>query len=660
VEYLVTGASGLVGRFLLERLLAREGATVHAVVRDSGMDHFEQLRERYAALPGRLEVLEGDVTRADVIAAAELERLRGRIDHVFHLAAAYDMDLDDATADLVNIEGTRYVVALARALGQPVLLHHLSSLGAAGDAHVGEFSEDTPDAGRMPRHPYYRSTLEAERVVRQQSAVPYRIYRPGLVVGSSVDGEMDRVDGPYYFFKTIQKLSQRLPKWLPLLRLEGGQVPVVPVDYVATALDVLSHMDGLDGQNFHLMQPDPPTVGDLMQLLLEAAYGPESAGRLDLTRIPMPARAIGAGMLQRLSTQTRNRLARGVGVPLPALSYVLNRTRFDDRVARTLLRDCGVHCPDIRDYAGRLWEYWELYLDRPARISVRARRQLDGKTVLVTGASSGIGFHSARQLAAAGARVILVARNEDKLRLTRKVIEKAGGEAYEYSCDLSDLAAIDRLAEQVLREQLHIDVLINNAGHSIRRGVMERGTRFKDFERTMQLNYFGAVRLTMRLLPSMIERRSGHIVNISSIGVLANAARFSAYVASKAALDAFTRCLSAEVHGHNIRTTAIYMPLVRTPMIAPTKVYDYVPTWSPHDAAEAVLKAVVERPKSIATPLGTAAAVSYALWPKVNDYVLSKGYQLFPPSSAARGRKDGARPTVEQTLFAHVFKGEYW
>ena len=217
------------------------------------------------------------------------------------------------------------------------------------------------------------------------------------------------------------------------------------------------------------------------------------------------------------------------------------------------------------------------------------------------------------------------------------------------------------MSAEVLRDFGHVDVLINNAGRSIRRAVFESFDRFHDFERTMQLNYFGAVRLIMNLLPGMAKQKSGHIINISSIGVLANAARFSAYVASKSALDAFSRCLSAEVKSRNIDITAIYMPLVRTPMIAPTKMYDYIPTWSPEDAADTVVKAILDKPKSIATTVGTAAAVSYAIWPKANDWVLSKGFQLFPSSSAAKGKKDGGEKlTLEQTVFANIFKGEHW
>lgn len=285
--------------------------------------------------------------------------------------------------------------------------------------------------------------------------------------------------------------------------------------------------------------------------------------------------------------------------------------------------------------------------------------------MLITGASSGIGFTTAKKLAIAGVKVILVARTLAKLEETQRTIEKAGGEAFVYPCDLNDMKAIDAMTLVVLKDFGHVDILINNAGRSIRRAVMESYDRFHDFERTMQLNYFGPVRLMMALLPSMVHRKQGHIINISSIGVLANAARFSAYVASKSALDAFTRCLSAEVRAQNIHTTAIYMPLVRTPMIAPTKIYSYIPTWSPDDAADTVIKAILERPKSIATTLGTAASISYALWPKLNDYILSKGFQLFPSSSAAKGSKDKGKgerekPTLEQVVFANVFKGEHW
>ncbi len=660
MNYFVTGATGFIGKFLLERLLAREDAKVYVLVRESSQDKFKAMTERYGSDAARLNIVSGDITVPGLISAADFQKLRGRIDHLFHLAAVYDMNMDDATADKVNNQGTRNVVAFANDLGGELVLHHTSSVAVAGGNFSGKFTEKMFDQGQSISHPYYRTKFQSEAIVRNESVVPFRIYRPGVVVGHSQTGEMDKIDGPYYFAKAIQQISYRVPRWLPLLGIEGGKVALAPVDYVADAMDAIAHKPGLDGKCFHLMQPNSPSVGDLLQYFLEAAHGPEFAKRLELPAMPESLKSLSSSLQKMTPAKLKQGLARAIGVPPSVLGYAFNQAIFDDRQARAALKGTEVRCPDIRDYVEILWRYWELFLDVKVKVSKLQMQKLSGKIVLVTGASSGIGFTTAKKLAAAGAKVILVARTRDKLEETKTIIEKVGGEAHVYPCDLSNMEDIDRMAMEVLRDFGHVDILINNAGRSIRRAVMESYDRFHDFERTMQLNYFGCVRLIMALLPGMAKRRSGHIVNISSIGVLANAARFSAYVASKAALDAFTRCLSAEIRGRNIHTTAIYMPLVRTPMIAPTKMYDYVPTWSPDDAANTVIRSLVERPKSVATPLGTAAALSYAMWPKMNDYVLSKGFHLFPSSSAAKGRKEGKKPSLEEMVFANVFKGGHW
>ncbi len=660
MNYFVTGATGFIGKFLLERLLAREDAKVYVLVRESSQDKFKAMTERYGSDAARLNIVSGDITVPGLISAADFQKLRGRIDHLFHLAAVYDMNMDDATADKVNNQGTRNVVAFANDLGGELVLHHTSSVAVAGGNFSGKFTEKMFDQGQSISHPYYRTKFQSEAIVRNESVVPFRIYRPGVVVGHSQTGEMDKIDGPYYFAKAIQQISYRVPRWLPLLGIEGGKVALAPVDYVADAMDAIAHKPGLDGKCFHLMQPNSPSVGDLLQYFLEAAHGPEFAKRLELPAMPESLKSLSSRLQKMTPAKLKQGLARAIGVPPSVLGYAFNQAIFDDRQARAALKGTEVRCPDIRDYVDILWRYWELFLDVKVKVSKLQMQKLSGKIVLVTGASSGIGFTTAKKLAAAGAKVILVARTRDKLEETKTIIEKVGGEAHVYPCDLSNMEDIDRMAMEVLRDFGHVDILINNAGRSIRRAVMESYYRFHDFERTMQLNYFGCVRLIMALLPGMAKRRSGHIVNISSIGVLANAARFSAYVASKAALDAFTRCLSAEIRGRNIHTTAIYMPLVRTPMIAPTKMYDYVPTWSPDDAANTVIRSLVERPKSVATPLGTAAALSYAMWPKMNDYVLSKGFHLFPSSSAAKGRKEGKKPSLEEMVFANVFKGGHW
>ena len=286
------------------------------------------------------------------------------------------------------------------------------------------------------------------------------------------------------------------------------------------------------------------------------------------------------------------------------------------------------------------------------------QKKVQGKIALITGASSGIGLTVAKKLAAAGAHLLLVSRTEETLKEVQAEIQAEGGQADIFPCDLNDMDAIDEVSKQIIASVDHIDILINNAGRSIRRAVHESVDRFHDFERTMQLNYFGAVRLVLNILPQMMVRKDGQIINISSIGVLANATRFSAYVASKAALDAFSRCLSAEVHSHKIAITSVYMPLVRTPMIAPTKIYKYVPTLSPEQAADLVAYAIVKRPKKVATNLGRLASITYSIAPGINNKLMSIGFNLFPSSTASVGEQQ--KLNLVQRAYARLFPGEHW
>ena len=293
------------------------------------------------------------------------------------------------------------------------------------------------------------------------------------------------------------------------------------------------------------------------------------------------------------------------------------------------------------------------------------------KIVVVTGASSGIGEDCALKLAAAGATVILAARTPQKLQATLDKIQAQGGKAHAYACDIADMADCERFVKTVLDEHRHVDILINNAGRSIRRSVKFSFDRFHDFERTMQLNYFGALKLIFGFAPKMLERKSGHIINISSIGVLASPPRFSAYVASKAALDAFSWCAAPEFADSNVRFTTVNMPLVRTPMIAPTRLYDAFPTLSPDQAAELVMSAVIDKPKRVATGLGLAGAVAQAVAPGVSEFVLNQAYRLFPDSAAARGLSEEEAAAemaklpkmpvdLARKLFAQVFSGVHW
>ena len=286
---------------------------------------------------------------------------------------------------------------------------------------------------------------------------------------------------------------------------------------------------------------------------------------------------------------------------------------------------------------------------------------MNGRTVVITGASSGIGKAAALKVAAAGGIPLLVARTPEKLDAVKAEIEAAGGTAYAYPADLSDYESIDSVVQRIFADHASIDVLVNNAGRSIRRSVALSYDRFHDYERTIKLNYLGTIRLILGLLPHMREKRAGHIVNVSSIGVQTNPPRFSAYVASKSALDAFTRVVSSETIGDNVTFTTIHMPLVRTEMIAPTKMYDSFPTISPEQAADLICEAIRAKPKQINTKLGTFGEVLYAVAPKAVDQILHMAYKVFPESSAAKGdTKSEDRASGEATALAHLMRGVHW
>ena len=282
---------------------------------------------------------------------------------------------------------------------------------------------------------------------------------------------------------------------------------------------------------------------------------------------------------------------------------------------------------------------------------------VSGRTVMITGASSGIGKAAALEIGEAGGTMLLVARRMDQLQEVADEIEELGGVAYVHTCDLSDTDDIDRMCAEVLEQHQAVDVLVNNAGKSIRRSVDRAYDRFHDYQRTMQLNYFAAVKLILDLLPTMRERGSGHIVNISTIGLQMNTPRFSAYVASKAALDAFSRSIGPEIINDGVHITTVYMPLVRTPMIAPTKIYDRFPTLSPKEAGHIIAEAIRKRPKRIATTLGTIGQLTYAVAPGAQDLVVNRAYNLIPEGDQ---KQPDHEPTPEERAFVRATRGVHW
>jgi len=668
MEYFVTGASGFIGKRLVRKLLSRRGAVVHFLIRPSSQDKVAELLAYWGVDEKRARPVHGDLVQPRLGLTRTALKQLGRIDHFFHLAAVYDLGADAESQVQINIEGTRNAVAAANEMKAGVF-QHVSSIAAAG-LYEGVFREDMFDEAENLDHPYFQTKHESEKIVRKECRVPWRVYRPSLVVGDSATGEMDKIDGPYYFFKLIQRMRQMLPPWMPTLGIEGGRINIVPVDFVVAAVDAIAHQKGHDGKAFHVVDPTPYRVGDIMNIFASAAHAPQFALRVNAALIGFIPGSVRKGMLSLTPVRRiRNAVMKDLGLPEDILTFVNYPTRFDCRQTTAALKGSGIECPRLPDYAYRLWDYWERNLDPDLFIDRTLKGKVKGKVVLVTGGSSGIGLAAAHKIAQAGAITVIVGRDQDKLDTAKGEIDAAlaeagnpnGGEVVTLSADLASMDSCDQMVEWLVGKYGGVDVLINNAGRSIRRGVESSYDRFHDFERTMQLNYFGCLRTTMGLLPHMAAKRSGHVVNISSIGVLTNAPRFSAYVASKAALDAWTRCAASEFIDVGVTFTTINMPLVKTPMIAPTRIYDNVPTLNPEEAADLIVQAIVYRPVRIATRLGVFGQVLHAMAPRVAQIVMNTTFRMFPDSDRAKGEKEGkAKATPDQIALANLMRGVHF
>ncbi|MEG2155914.1 MAG: SDR family oxidoreductase, partial [Burkholderiaceae bacterium] len=530
----------------------------------------------------------------------------------------------------------------------------------------GVFREDMFDEAENLEHPYFASKHESEKIVRRECKTPWRVYRPGLVVGDSQTGETDKIDGPYYFFKLIQKIRKLLPPWMPVIGLEGGRINIVPVDFVVDATDHIAHRKDGDGKAFHLVDPTPYRVGDVLNIFCKAAHAPQMSLRINAALLGFIPRGLKKGLMALTPVRrVRDALMKDLGLPEDILTFVNYPTRFDAREANAALKGSGIDVPRLSDYAWVLWDYWERNLDPDLMIDRTLKGQVQGKVVLITGGSSGIGLATAKKMAEAGAITIIVARDAEKLTDAKVEIERFvaesnkghGGQVVTHSADIASYDSADRAVAWAIETYGGVDVLINNAGRSIRRGIESSFDRFHDFERTMQVNYFGALRLTMGLLPRMIEKKSGQVINISSIGVLTNAPRFSAYVASKSALDAWTSCAASEFIDMGVKFTTINMPLVKTPMIAPTKIYDSVPTLSPEEAADMIVQAIVYKPVRIATRLGVFGAVVHALAPRVAQVIMNTTFRMFPDSDAAKLTGEKTKATADQIAMANLMRG---
>jgi NAD(P)-dependent dehydrogenase (short-subunit alcohol dehydrogenase family) len=655
MQYFVTGATGFIGKRLVKALLARRGSTVHFLLRPGSEGKVDELLKYWGVSKARAIAVVGDLTQKKLgVAADTLKALKGQVDAVYHLAAVYDLSADEESQIRINVEGTRNLVEFAKAVDARHL-HHVSSIAAAG-LYEGVFREDMFDEAENLEHPYFMTKHESEKIVRKECKVPWTVYRPALVVGDSRTGEADKIDGPYYFFKLIQRMRQILPPWMPSVGIEGGRINIVPVDFVVACIDHISHAKAdIQGRCYHLVDPQGYRVGDVLDIFARAAHAPKMNLFVNAALLGFIPKSVKKGLMALAPVRRiRRAVMKDLGLPEDIFTFINFPTRYDRRELDKVLQGSGIECPNLNDYAWVLWDYWERHMDPDLFIDRSLKGTVGGKVVLVTGGSSGIGLAAAKKFAEAGAVTIICARGEDKLaEAVREIREHAGKEAkvYSYSVDIADEAGCREFVAALEREHGGVDFLINNAGRSIRRAIESSYDRFHDFERTMQLNYFGCLRVTLGLLPGMVKKRKGHIVNISSIGVLTNAPRFSAYVASKAALDAWTRCASSEYADMGVTFTTINMPLVRTPMIAPTKIYQNVPTLSPEEAAEMIAQACINKPVRIATRLGIAGELLHAAAPRIAQIVMNTTFRMFPDSEAAKGEK-GAKPQLSPEAIA--------
>jgi thioester reductase-like protein len=429
MTYFVTGASGFIGKRLVKRLLERKGTTVYFLIRAESKKKLPKMMAFWGEdAVKRCIPIVGDLAKPGLgVSVADKTKLKGKVKHLFHLAAVYDMTASAEENEITNVLGTHHTVALANEI-KVGAFQHMSSIAVAGN-YEGVFREDMFDEAKdYLDHPYMKTKHDSEQYVRENCKMPWRVYRPGVVLGDSKTGEIDKIDGPYYFFKLIQRMRQIMPPWMPALGIEGGRMNMVPVDFVVNATDHIAHAKGHDKKAFHLTDPSPLRIGDSLNIFARAAHAPQMALRINAALFGFIPQSVMKGIMSLPPVRRiKNAVMKDLGIPEDTLSFINYPVRFDCRDTLKALEGTKIEVPQLEDYAYKLWDYWERNLDPDLFIDRTLKGQIIGKVILITGGTSGIGQATALKIAAAGTAkaIIVCGRDQEKIDETLKLKNKA-------------------------------------------------------------------------------------------------------------------------------------------------------------------------------------------------------------------------------------------
>lgn len=638
---LITGATGFLGRYLVEALL-KKGYELTLLVRDPDRFSASKRMKRWSEIGilDSIKLIKYNLISANLDLPDDV--CLGGYDHVFHLAAVYDLASSKSEMLEANVEGTSRLLSRLKCNGFKGAFHFISSIAVAGD-YEGVFDESMFDVGQKHRHAYHLSKFLSEQRVREfvsSAGFSIRIYRPSAVIGHSKTGQIDKLDGPYYLFEVFSRIKQWLPSALPMaLPKTSAKLDLVPVDFVIDGLLALSELPVNDAANdllcFHLTDPTSPSLTGLLKAVLEEADGVKPGLLIPIDFLSSLGLGKQIGFLSNLQALqvVKKESLRALGVPDTAFEALMPNLIFESAKTLEQLKELGVNAPQFRDYIRPIWAYYTANLD-PIRNRERlAIKAFKNKRVIITGGSSGIGYESARLAYSYGAYVILVARDEAKLKACEAEIKSDFGNSgtiETITCDISELEACDAFVKEILARYGTIDILFSNAGRSIRRSIAQSEGRFHDLERTMQLNYFGAARLILGILPSMVKAGAGQIVHSSSMGTLSATPRFGPYMASKIALDTLMDSMAAEFANQNVIFSSIKFPLVQTPMVAPTAEFKQSKLTSPKQAANMFVDTIIDRSR-IKVPF-TGKLLSFASFvsPNFITQLYNYGFKVWP------------------------------